>query len=92
MLLERLPQIFRALGSTKIDANAIAFRREEGRGFWTAKITIKGTGEYADYIQSRVNTLDAPFEFEWQSGARWPWDWKLVAVRNPSLEISDYTP
>jgi hypothetical protein len=39
-----------------------------------------------------VNTIEAPFEFEWQRGATWPWDWKLVTVRNPSLEISDYTP
>ena len=92
LLLERLPQIFRALGQTRIEASAITIRREEGRGYWTAKINIKGTGELADYIQTRVNTLDAPFEFEWQRGATWPWDWKLVAVRNPALEISDYTP
>jgi len=92
LLLERLPQVFRALGHTRIDASAIAIRREEDRGYWTAKITIKGTGELADFIQNRVNTLDAPFEFEWQRGATWPWDWKLVAVRNTALEISDYTP
>lgn len=92
LLLERLPQVFRALGHTRIDVNAIAIRREEDRGYWTAKITIQGTGELADFIQDRVNTLEAPFEFEWQRGATWPWDWKLVTVRNPSLEISDYTP
>ena len=53
---------------------------------------IKGTGEFADYIQGRVNSLEDPFEFEWIRGATWPWDWKLVAVRNTALEISDYTP
>ena len=52
---------------------------------------VKGTGEFSDYIQTRVNSLDTPFEFEWQRGATWPWDWKLVSVRNPALEISDYT-
>src|SRR5437762_3351251 len=83
-------QVFRALGHTRIDASAIAIRRAEDRGYWTAKITIQGTGELADFIQNRVNTLDAPFEFEWQRGATWPWDWKLVAVRNIALEISDY--
>jgi hypothetical protein len=92
LLLERLPQVFRSLGSTKIEYRQISVRREEGRGYWTAKITISGTGEFADFIQSRVNSLDAPFEFEWRRGATWPWDWKLVAVRNAALEISDYTP
>jgi hypothetical protein len=91
-LLERLPQVFRALGKTRIESSAVAVRAEDGRGFWTAKVTVRGTGEYAAYIQSRVNSLEAPFEFEWQRGATWPWDWKLVAVRNPALEISEYAP
>jgi hypothetical protein len=91
-LLERLPQVFRALGNTRIEPSAVAIRRDEDRGYWSAKITVKGTGELADFIQSRVNSLEAPFEFEWQRGATWPWDWKLVSVRNPALEISDYAP
>jgi hypothetical protein len=37
-----------------------------------------------------VNSLESPFEFEWKRGATWPWDWKLVAVRNPALEIPEY--
>jgi hypothetical protein len=91
-LLERLPQVFRALGQTTIETTAVGIRREENRGFWKAKITIKGTGEFADYIQGRVNSLEDAFEFEWERGATWPWDWKLVSVRNPALEISDYAP
>jgi hypothetical protein len=91
-LLERLPQVFRALGQTRIESGAADIRRGDGRGYWTSKITIQGTGEFADFIQSRVNSLEAPFEFEWQRGATWPWDWKLIAVRNPDLEISDYAP
>lgn len=91
-LLERLPQVFRALGKTTIETSAVSIRREENRGSLKAKITIKGTGEFADYIQGRVNSLEDPFEFEWTRGATWPWDWKLVSVRNPALEISDYPP
>jgi hypothetical protein len=92
LLLQRLPQVFGALGKTQIEARDIAVRREEGRGYWAAKITVKGTGEFADSIKARVNSLETPFEFEWQAGATWPWDWKLVSVRNPALEISDYRP
>jgi len=36
-----------------------------------------------------VNSLESPFEFEWQRGATWLWDWKLIAVKNPALEISN---
>ena len=92
LLLERLQQVFRALGKTQIESSAVAVRHEDGRGQWTAKITVKGTGEFADFIQSRANSLDPPFEFEWQRGVTWPWNWKLVSVRNPALEISDYRP
>ncbi|MEY2529381.1 MAG: hypothetical protein QOJ05_1471, partial [Verrucomicrobiota bacterium] len=58
------------------------------RGAWSAKITITGAGEFGGAIEARVNFLEAPFELEWQRGATWPWDWKLVSVRNPALEIS----
>ena len=92
LLLERLPQVFRAIGKTRIDSSGIAIRRDGGVGYLRARIRIHGTGEYADYIQTRVNSLEEPFEFEWQRGATWPWDWKLTSVKNPALEISDYTP
>ena len=92
LLLQRLPQVFRTLGNTQIEASDVAIRREEGRGYWTARIVVKGTGEFADFIQARVNSLETPFEFEWQRGATWPWDWKLVSVRNSTLEVSGYTP
>jgi hypothetical protein len=92
LLLHRLPEVVGALGDTHIQASGVAIRHEGDRGYWTAKISVKGTGEFADYIQTRVNSLETPFEFEWQPGATWPWDWKLVSVRNPALEISDYKP
>lgn len=92
LLLERLREIFRAIPQARIEPSGPIVRTGDGRGEWIAKITIKGTGEFADLIESRINALDSPFEFEWQQGATWPWDWKLVSVRNPALEISDYRP
>ena len=35
LLLERLPQVFRALGNTQIEVSDAAIRREQGRGYWT---------------------------------------------------------
>lgn len=90
LVLERLREVFRALPSARIETAEPMVRTDRGRGHWIAKITIQGTGKYADLIEARVNSLAAPFELEWQRGATWPWDWKLVAVRNSSLEISGY--
>ena len=76
-----------ALPNARIKASGAVRRTENGRGYWSARITITATGPYADLVQGRVNSLESPFEFEWQRGATWPWDWKLVAVKNPELEI-----
>ena len=90
LLLERLPEVFRALPNARIESNVVSAQANKGRGSWTARLTVQSTGEFADYIQNRVNSLESPFEFEWKRGATWPWDWKLVAVRNPALEIPEY--
>jgi hypothetical protein len=90
LLLERLREIFRVLPGSRIAVTNAVTRMQGGHGYWSARITVKGSGQFADYIESRVNSLESPFEFEWQRGATWPWDWKLVAVRNPDLEIPDY--
>ena len=90
LVLERLREAFRALPDARIDAAGAVVRTNSGRGHWIAKIRIDGTGEYADVIEARVNSLEAPFELEWHQGATWPWDWKLIAVRNPAFEIPNY--
>ncbi|HEY1583637.1 MAG TPA: hypothetical protein VGF73_11125 [Chthoniobacterales bacterium] len=34
-----------------------------------------------------VNSLTTPFELRWRRESWKPWDWKLVEVRNPGLEL-----
>jgi hypothetical protein len=90
ILLERLREVFRFLPNTRIEANDARVRTETGKGLWTARITVTGgTGEFVSVIQTRVNSLSAPFEFEWRRQSSKPWDWKLISVRNPALEIPD---
>jgi hypothetical protein len=89
LLLERLREVFRALPNSRIESKVVSVQASDGRGSWTAGITVKSTGEFADFIQNRVNSLESPFDFEWKRGATWPWDWKLIAVRNPALELSN---
>ncbi|MDP9098133.1 MAG: hypothetical protein M3N48_03960 [Verrucomicrobiota bacterium] len=89
LLLERLREVFRAMPDARIESIVVSIQANNARGSWTARIAVKSTGELADYIQNRVNSLESPFEFEWKRGATWPWDWKLIAVRNPALEIPE---
>jgi hypothetical protein len=89
LLLERLREVFRVLPNARIEFSSATTSMQAGRGFWSAKINVKGSGEFGDFVEGRVNSLESPFEFEWHRGATWPWDWKLVAVRNPDLEIPD---
>jgi hypothetical protein len=88
LLLDRLREVFRILPNARIEASAPSIQTAKGHGQWSAKIKIKSAGEFADYIENRVNSLDVPFELEWQRGD-WPWNWRLVTVRNSALEIPD---
>jgi hypothetical protein len=88
VLLERLRVVFRFVGRPQITARDVGIRTESSKGFWTARITIKGSGEFAPVIEERVNTLSAPFDLEWRRQSNKPWDWKLVRVDNSALEIS----
>jgi hypothetical protein len=57
-------------------------------GDWRAKIQIHASGnEAAPEIEARVNNLAEPFDLRWRRESRWPWDWKLVSVTNPALEL-----
>jgi hypothetical protein len=88
LLLERMRQVFRFLPNARIEASDPQIRTENLKGFWTAKITVTGAGEFAALIQERVNFLPAPFELEWRRQSSKPWDWKLARVENLALEIS----
>jgi len=52
LLLERLPDVFRALPNARIETSGASTRSENGRGYWSAKITIMAAGPYADLIQA----------------------------------------
>ena len=52
----------------------------------TIRIAAEG-GELGFLAEQRINSLTAPFELEWRHVSGKPWDWKLVRVSNPELEI-----
>jgi hypothetical protein len=87
-LLERTREVLRYVRGMRIDAPNALVRTEYRRAFWVGKITIAGDeGEITAAIRERVNSLTTPFELEWRRISAKPWDWKLVRVNNPMLEI-----
>lgn len=86
--LERTRAVFSYLPKARIETSGAQVRTGDRRGYWKGKITIRGgSNEFATAIEERVNSLAEPFELEWRRRSSKPWDWKLVGVRNPELEI-----
>ena len=55
----------------------------------TERWTIDGTGVAgAEMVKESVNELSAPFVFQWKHRTWKPWDWRLVRVDNPELNLS----
>jgi hypothetical protein len=87
-LLERTPEVFRYLRGVRMIPGVVIVQINGRKGTWQAKITIEGdNSEVAALVKERVNSLTTPFTLEWQRVSAKPWDWKLVKVSNPGLEI-----
>ena len=87
VVLARLREIFRYIPNAQLMAIDPVARVENEKGIWRAKIVIQGEGELVGVIEERVNSLATPFELEWRHDSGKPWDWKLVRVGNPELEL-----
>lgn len=88
LLLERTPEVFRYLRGIRMIPGVVIVQINGRKGTWQAKITIEGdNSEVAALVKERVNALTTPFTLEWQRVSSKPWDWKLVKVSNPGLEI-----
>jgi hypothetical protein len=88
LLLDRLRLALRSFSALTITAAHPETRLSLPQATWSAHIRLSGTGgEMAPEILARVNGLTTPFELHWRHESWQPWDWKLVQVSNPSLEI-----
>jgi hypothetical protein len=88
-MLNRLRIVLRFFSSLTINAANPQVSANSPAGWWSAKVQMEGSGtEFAPEIMSRVNSLTEPFVLHWRHESWRPWDWKLVRVSNPSLELS----
>ena len=88
-MVARLRIVLRFFSSLTIDAGTPQVSADTPAGWWSAKVRLEGGGsEYAPEIVQRVNQLSEPFVLRWRRQSWLPWDWKLVRVSNPSLDLS----
>jgi hypothetical protein len=88
LLLERMRRVFGYLRGVRITIVDSTINLAGVRAVWRSRITIDGdNSEAMAFVKERVNSMATPFELEWQRASGKPWDWKLVGVSNPSLEI-----
>jgi len=58
-------------------------------GTVTERWQLDGTGtEAAPMVLQYANAAHAPFVFQWKHGSWKPWDWTLVRVDNPELNLN----
>jgi hypothetical protein len=87
-VLERL-RLMSAYGRhLRINVSDASCKIDNGLGLWRGRITMDcDDAELIAIVKERVNSLTAPFELQWRHVSSKPWDWKLVRVSNPELEI-----
>lgn len=91
-VVERMREVMRYLRGMRIVTPEPVIKIDNRNALWTGKITIEGdAGEAMALIRERINSLPTPFELEWRRNSSKPWDWKLVRVSNPELQLpSDF--
>jgi len=71
-----------------VTAEPVGDRLMPNGGTVTERWTLDGTGtEVAGMVKDRVNGVHAPFEFQWKHVSWRPWDWRLIRVDNPELDL-----
>ena len=89
LILNRLRLFLRFFSSLTITVTEPDITVSSSDATSKASVRLAGAGgEFAPEIIKRVNSLTKPFTLRWRQESWRPWDWKLVAVSNPALELS----
>jgi hypothetical protein len=81
-------EVFRQFLSLQVESEPASCTAGGGRGHISARVRLRGQGgPLAELAVERVNSLHAPFTFEWEQKSWRPWDWTLTRFDQPELEI-----
>lgn len=88
LVLERTREVFGYVRRARLTVIDPTVSVTNESGYWRARILVDGdNGELITVIKGRVNSLATPFQLQWHRVSQKPWDWKLIRVSNPDLEI-----
>jgi hypothetical protein len=89
-VLEHSREVFQILRNLHINTWRAGVRIDGPTAYWTGRIDLSADeGEFSGAIKERIHSLKEPFTLEWHRVSAMPWDWKLVRVSNPELEIPE---
>ena len=89
-LLARLRQVLPYARHLRLHPEQVRIVAARDAGEWRARITLEADpNEVSTIIRERVNSLEEPFTLQWSQVSWKPWDWRLVRVTNPGLDISE---
>jgi hypothetical protein len=88
LLLERMRLVLGYSRQVHLHVSDSNCKIDNGVGIWRGRITIEGDdSDLVAAAKVQVNSLTTPFELRWRKVSDKPWDWKLVRVSNPDLDI-----
>ena len=89
LVLERVRLILGNSRHLRLNVSDAEPKIDNGVGVWRGRITIESDdSDLIAVAKQQLNSLTASFELRWRHASGKPWDWKLVRVSNPELEIS----
>ena len=88
VVLTRLPQVFGNFLACGVQGTPISQTWSGGACVIQSRIHIVGSGgPIAQFVIQQSESLREPFVFKWRRQSWKPWDWALVEVDQPELEI-----
>jgi hypothetical protein len=86
--LEDARQVFSQFLFITVENRTDACIVHDAEGNTDTTVKISGNGSpVAQLVMERVNGLHQPFRFTWRKAGGAPWDWKLIHIDQPELNI-----
>lgn len=88
--LMRLGELRRVTQNIALETNDVLVFAAGDTGEWRARITATADRPELNMLfNERLNNVPEPFRLEWRRSSWKPWDWRLVHVSNPALQLSE---
>lgn len=86
----RASEVFRQFFVVQVTGENQSVEMGVDTGEVKTRLQVKGKGgPLAEYAMMKANALQQPWTFRWQKQSWKPWDWVLVHVDQPELEIRE---